>query len=109
MKRRYEDRGSVSVEYALTLPLVVALIGMIAAVATFSVARIETCNQARLVANAAAVGESWKETPTDISVELSSHGSWVEVSARKNLGHTSGWINLPVTCQAKAKVPDGFK
>lgn len=108
--RLRDDNGSVTVEYALTLPVVVALLGFIVSVGMAASARTTACEGARTVARQVAVGTDIATAGSQIrqnldaalSVQASVTGDWVRVKASKPLVGTLAWTGLVASCSASA-------
>lgn len=96
------QRGSATAEFAITLPAVVFVLGLVLGAAALGIVQLRLEEGARLGARAAARGESAEtvtrivqEIEPDAAVTVSAAGEFtrVEVSRRAPgaLGHLTGW------------------
>lgn len=108
--RLRNDDGTVTVEYALTLPLVITLVGFIASVGVAAGARTTACEAARTVARQVAVGTDPAAAGTavkqnldqNLQLETSFTGDWVQVIASRPLAGDLAWTGLQVRCEARS-------
>ena len=88
------DRGSVTAELAVALPVVVVLLLAVLALTTTSVARLQVTDAARSAARAAALGEAdsvvraaaTRVGGDRVSVQVSRSGPWVDVTVSRSVG-----------------------
>jgi Flp pilus assembly protein TadG len=94
--RRGEDRGSVTVELAMTLPAVVSLVAVLAGVGAAVSQQLQLADGARVGARVAALGQT-NAAVTSAASEAA--GGSVQVGVEREGGLVS------VTCRRQVDVP----
>jgi len=103
------DRGSVTAELAVGLPVVVVLLVALLAVASAAIAQTRCTDAARAGARAAALGEpdatvaavAQRLAGPDATVGVSRAEVWVTVEVSAPVGSTS-WTGSPLRAHASA-------
>jgi len=88
------ERGSVTAELAVALPVVVVLLLGVLALTVTSVARLQVADAARSAARSAALGEpdavvrasAVRVGGPGVSVRVSRAGEWVDVTVSRSVG-----------------------
>jgi hypothetical protein len=87
--RRGRERGSVTVELAVGMVAVVALLGLVLALVSAGVAQIRCTDAARAGARAASLGED-DEAVALVATRSAGPGAQVSVA------HAGGWVDVTV-------------
>ncbi|MEV7973663.1 TadE family type IV pilus minor pilin [Cellulomonas sp. NPDC089187] len=87
------DRGAVTAEFAVLLPVVTLLIAAVLVIATCTSAQMRCADAARAGARSAALGESdtvvvetAERVGGDVVVAVARGGEWVQVEVHRELG-----------------------
>ena len=94
------EGGYATVETALTLPALLAVVALALGVSAAGAAKVQACDVARVAARAERIGTPYRAGNT-VSVTVDSSDKWVKVTARK---HLVGQAKLlpALTCRASA-------
>lgn len=94
------EGGYATVETALTLPALLAVVALALGVSAAGAAKVQACDVARVAARAESIGTPYRAGNT-VSVTVDSSDKWVKVTARK---HLVGQAKLlpALTCSASA-------
>jgi len=107
--KRGTERGAVTAEFAVALPVVVLLLVAILTLGAASSAQMRALDAARSGARALAIGQTEAEAASaaqqvggmDVSVTIERDGSWITVVATKPV--VGGWLaRLPLRATGTA-------
>lgn len=90
--RQLLQRGSVTVEFAVLLPVVVLMMALVASVGATTAAQIRVIDAARVAARLAAVGHPAAEVTAQIGQQLP--GAEVELLVSQD-GLVTAWVSSP--------------
>lgn len=103
---RWVDQGGyATVEFALTIPAVIAVVALGMGSFAAGAAKVQTCAQARSAARATAIGQPYSNT-AGLSVQVKQDGDWVVAQSSTTLGGRNSWVPQ-IRCQVTTvKEPD---
>jgi hypothetical protein len=104
------ERGSVTAEFAVMLPAVVAVLAVALLAASVAIAQVRCADAARAAARAAAIGAPTENVlgtaralaGADAAVGVTRDGAWVVVRVERGLRGLP-WAGGPLTASAEAR------
>lgn len=106
MMKMERDSGTVTVELALGLVGVVAVMSLVMAGFSVALAQGQACSDAREAARGAIVGQA--TSPPGVLIEVNRDGDWATVTARREppMGAVLGYPT--VECQFRARMETSY-
>lgn len=94
------EGGYATVETALTLPALLAVVALALGASAAGAAKVQACDVARVAARAESIGTPYRAAST-VTVTVDSSDKWVKVTARKHLVGQAKLLPV-LTCSASA-------